>query len=421
MNEQLRELVKERLSNAVNCPAKDDVIEEITADLTEKYNDLVTGGMEPEAAMAQMQDSMGDLSEVVDFINEANRRSEEANKTSNNPFAGLDDLMRQLGKSLKPSMKEVAGDLKNAANHFSAAARGAAREAKGPLQDIARSVKDSVKSAAKSVSSTFDGRKYRYDYTVPATELTGVEVRTSGGDVTFGVSQDDNIYIVELSASELTEDKLARIVSQDGVLHIAQGQKFSAGSVLFNYGMLSSDFEVYLPQRAWQTVNVTTIGGDVVLERDLEVSELSLHTTSGDLECPDLRCGAAKIQTVSGDVRTSGAFDQLKVSSVSGDCDVSGTAKSLVINTTSGDLGIHLTDMPQELKMDTVSGDTRLHLPDNDGFTLRYQRVSGDVRSDFDLKTSLNAKSGTAVYLSGGSGRDYSMQTISGDLRIFRR
>ena len=72
------------------------------------------------------------------------------------------------------------------------------------------------------------------------------------------------------------------------------------------------------------------------------------------------------------------------------------------------------------MELNTVSGDTRLYLPDNDGFTLRYQRVSGDVRSDFNLKTSLSDKSGTAVYLEGG-GRNYSMQTVSGDLRIYRR
>ena len=32
MNEQLRELVQNRLSGAVNCPAKEEIVEEITAD-----------------------------------------------------------------------------------------------------------------------------------------------------------------------------------------------------------------------------------------------------------------------------------------------------------------------------------------------------------------------------------------------------
>ena len=164
MHEQLRELVKDRLSGAVNCPAKDDIMEEITADLTAKYNDLLAGGAEPEAAFAQVQEGIGDLGEVVSFINEANRRSEEANKTSNNPFAGLDDLMRQMGRNLKnlePSMREVANDLKSAAGHIGTAAKGLAQESKEPLKEMAHSVKSGLKSTWKSISDTFEEVRHR--------------------------------------------------------------------------------------------------------------------------------------------------------------------------------------------------------------------------------------------------------------------
>ena len=74
MNEQLRELVRERLSAAADCPAKEDIIEEITADLTEKYNELVSGGAQPEEAMEQVQAGIGDLDEVAAYINEVARR-----------------------------------------------------------------------------------------------------------------------------------------------------------------------------------------------------------------------------------------------------------------------------------------------------------------------------------------------------------
>ena len=423
MNEQLRELVQNRLSGAVNCPAKEDIVEEITADLTAKYDELLEGGMAPEEAFAKVQEGIGDLGEVVSFINEANRRSEEANKTSDNPFAGLEDLMRQMGRNLKnlePSMREVASDLKSAAGHFGAAAKGLAQDSKEPLKEMAQSVKSGLKSTWKNLSQTFEDNRHRYDYTVPAAELTGVEVITAGGDVTFGVSQDDNIYIVELSKSELTEDKLAQIRTSGGILTVAQGQKYSAGSVLFSYGMLQSDFEIYLPQRAWNTVTVTTSSGDVELETDLEVATLTLHTVSGDAECPQIKCGVADIHTTSGDVTLTGNCCEVHVQTVSGDFDFDGTADKLFAKSTSGDFTLHLRNMPCAMELNTVSGDTKLYLPDNDGFTLRYQRVSGDVRSDFNLKTSLNDKSGTAVYLEGG-GRTYSMQTVSGDLRIYRR
>ncbi len=417
MHEQLRELVKDRLSGAVNCPAKDDIMEEITADLTAKYNDLLAEGMEPEAAFQKVQEGIGDLGEIVSFINEANRRSEQANQKSDNPFAGLEDLMRQLGKTLEPSMREVASDMKSAAGHLGVAAKTLAQESKGPLKEMGQSLKEGL----KKLSVKMDLRdKVRYDYTVPAAQLTDVEVLTNSGDVTFGVSQDDNIYIVELSGTELSEDKLARIQVQDDILTIAQGRKSSAGSVLFSYEMLSSDFEIYLPQRAWNAIRVTTNSGDVELESGLEVANLDLHTTSGDLQVPDVTCGLCKIETISSDVDISGSLCQGELKTVSGDVDFRGSVKDLTVNSTSGDLELKLENVPETMSLSTVSGDTRLYLPDNDGFYLHYNRVSGDVRSDFNLKTSLSDKSGTAVYLSGAD-RHYAMKTVSGDLRIYRR
>ena len=405
MNEQLRELVKSRLSGAVNCPAKDDIIEEITADLTAKYTDLLDCGMEADAAFAKVQEGIGDLDEVVAFINEANRRSQQAKNTSNNPFAGLEDLMRQVGKSMKnlePDLREVANDLKSAAGHLTTAAKGLAQDSKEPLKEMASSVKSGLKSTWKTISESIDGNKHRYDYTVPAAELNNIEVTTSGGDVIFGISQDDNVYIVELSKSPLTEDKLANIQTMDTTLTIAQGQKYSAGSLLFSYGMLSSDFEIYLPQRAWNRLKVTTASGDVELEKDLEVATLEIETTSGDIEVPQLTAGVIHIQTVNGDL------------------ELSGSGCELDLGTVNGDLRLRLAAMPKTLNIETVNGDVNLYLPDNDGFSLEYHRVNGDVRSDFDLQTSLNDKNGIAVYLGGGD-RQYKLTTVNGDLRIYRR
>ena len=251
-----------------------------------------------------------------------------------------------------------------------------------------------MKNAARRIDESIPRSRageFRYDYTIPSEGVTGIDVATSGGDVTFGVSQDENIYVVELPSTELREDQMAQIQVTDGILRIRQGHKSSAGSILFNYGMLNSNFEIYLPQRAWNALRVTTASGDIDLEKGMEMASLTIQTTSGDLECPQIRCGSAVLETVSGDV------------------DISG-----------GDLTLRLETMPRELNGTSVSGDTKLSLPDNDGFSLRYKLVSADIRSDFDLKTSLSAKSGTAVYLSGGD-RNYSLQSVSGDIRIYRR
>lgn len=424
MNEQLRELVRERLSAAADCPAKEDIIEEITADLTEKYNELVSGGAQPEEAMEQVQAGIGDLDEVAAYINEVARRSAENQKAgNNNPFAGLDETMKQMARDISPSMRQAMADIRSAAGHVAAAARDVVRDSRGPIRDIAGSVKDQVKNAARRIDESIPRSRageFRYDYTVPSEGVTGIDVATSGGDVTFGVSQDENIYVVELPSTELREDQMAQIQVTDGILRIRQGHKSSAGSILFNYGMLNSNFEIYLPQRAWNTLRVTTASGDIDLEKGMEMASLTIQTTSGDLECPQIRCGSAVLETVSGDVDISGGVEELRLETISGDCDLSGTVDALFFRSTSGDLTLRLENMPRELNGTSVSGDTKLSLPDNDGFSLRYKLVSADIRSDFDLKTSLSAKSGTAVYLSGGD-RNYSLQSVSGDIRIYRR
>ena len=165
---------------------------------------------------------------------------------------------------------------------------------------------------------------------------------------------------------------------------------------------------------------MNTSSGDVELEKELEVAVLTLQTVSGDLECPQLKCGVADIHSTSGDVEVSGLVCDLKIHTVSGDCDFRGAVERVTAKSTSGDVTLKLENVPGELNVTTVSGDTKLYLPDNDGFYLHYKRVSGDVRSDFNLKTSLSDKSGTAVYLTGAD-RHYTMQTVSGDLRLYRR
>lgn len=421
MNEQLRQLIEQRLSAAQNCPAKDDVIEEITSDLTERYNELVSQGVEPEEAMNQVQEGIGDLDEVAAYINEVSRRSEENQKTgNNNPFAGLDDLLRNVARDVTPSLEGLMSDLRSAAGHMASAARETYKDAREPIRGMASTVRDQVKNAVKSISITRSGSASRYDYTVPSEGLSGLDVHTAGGDVTFGISQDDNIYIVELASSQLTEDQMAEIQVVDGVLKIRQGRRSSAGSLLFSYGMLSSDFEIYLPVRPWNTLSVTTTSGDIRLEKGTEVASVTLQTTSGDIDVPEIQCGALAVGTVSGDVDATGHMESLRMGTVSGDMDLCGTCRDLTAKTTTGDMSLRLDNVPDNLELSAVSGDTKLWLPDNDGFALQYNRVSGDLRSDFDLKTSLNAKNGTAVYLEGGN-RTYSMNSVSGDLRIYRR
>ena len=74
----------------------------------------------------------------------------------------------------------------------------------------------------------------------------------------------------------------------------------------------------------------------------------------------------------------------------------------------------------------TVRGSELEHVIANDGTPSRWNIGSRDVtllvteNGDLVMATAVTDKSGTAVYLTGAD-RHYSMQTVSGDLRIYRR
>jgi len=425
MNEKIHALVLEKLRGAADCPAKNDIAEELTADLTEKYNDLLAQGKGEDEAFAEVRDGMGDLKEVTTFINEGSRQQEKnVNGGTEQAFSDLENSLRRLAKdltaSLQPGLREVAGDLKSAAIH----ARDAAKEASGPLREMGKEVgkefSGGIRHAARSINITYNRGDNRYDYEVEGAEVTSVDVRTTGGDVVFGLSENDNIYIVEHASAELPEDKRANIQVVDGVLRVGQGQRSSSGFVFFGYGALQSDFEIYLPAKSYENVTVVTASGDVDLDDDRTFGHLSVKTTSGDIGLPRLSCGLTEINTVSGDVHLSGDVEEANVHTISGEVEVSGAARRILLRTTSGDCDLRLETVPDDLNLESVSGDVRVYLPDNDGFTLRYKRVSGDLRSDFTLTTSFGSRSGYATYKNGDL-HEYSMTTVSGDLKLMKR
>ena len=68
-------------------------------------------------------------------------------------------------------------------------------------------------------------------------------------------------------------------------------------------------------------------------------------------------------------------------------------------------------DKLEEISADTVSGAVEIILPENDGFTLSYDTVSGSTRNDFAMKNDQY----------GNGGIELNINTVSGSLDIINR
>ncbi len=464
MENKIKNYLYNAFSRAADGDAKEEILTELHSNLCEKYNDLIAHGTDPEAAYKQTIDGIGDVEEIISFINSNADTGTRTTIDFTASFEGFEQRMRDLAKDLEGPLREVANDIKNAAK----GARDVAKSAKEPIKDIGKQVANDIKEAVAGVEYSQPSRgTYRYDYEVPATDIESIDVNSASGSITvgissctgsitFGVSQNDNIYVVELSRQILNDDKRAMINVRNGTLYVSHG-KTQVGLFFFGVGIYQSDFEIYLPKKLYNSIRARTSSGDIDLDVGMSCHSLEIRSSSGDIRGKEITCADAKIgsasgdisiqnstfetaeiSSVGGDVKFSGNTNDSKISSTSGDVDVDcdansitlrsvsgeivydGEAESLSAKSTSGDLEMRLSSVPQELTLESVSGDVKAYLPDNDGFTLKYKRISGSIKSDFNLMTSINSKDGSGVYRNGDL-RSYTISTVSGDIRLMKK
>ena len=128
-------------------------------------------------------------------------------------------------------------------------------------------------------------------------------------------------------------------------------------------------------------------------------SRLSVNTVSADIEVQGL-LGAQRLQSVSADIRTAAAGEDVECKSVSGDIAVNGSFKKglLTITTVSGDATA--LRVAGEVNANTVSGDITLGLGETN--RSRVRSTSGDL---------------TLAALLAADGK-LDAESISGDVRL---
>lgn len=270
-------------------------------------------------------------------------------------------------------------------------------------------------------------------------EITELSVDWMDGAVFVCAGESDFISITEQGESgALKESEQMSVSCYDGVLAVEWGEK-----KLFHLSFFDShrkSVTITLPPALLQEltrVTCETMSGPITL-KDCTAETMEVRSVSGDILLQHAGGETLSISTVSGSQwleacsftvqteakTTSGAVqleqletDTLSLTTTSGKVSGSGAVQSIIGSTVSAGVTLALQTSPNRIELESVSGDLQLCLPENDGFYLDYETVSGSVVSDFTLSGGL-AKSGKALYKSGVA--SYRMRTTSGDM-IFTR
>ena len=180
----------------------------------------------------------------------------------------------------------------------------------------------------------------------------------------------------------------------------------------------SGDVQIELPLHA---LTVRTGSGDVDARLEADCMKARISTASGDVKLSG-SIGDATVTTASGDIDMSGCADCLRITTVSGDAEIAGVkANTLICKTTSGDLGFQ--GEAREIEYRTVSGDIQMTLSGN-LVKVSGSAVSGDttiILADHQPASVHGTTVSGDVQLScqdGPGAAIINYKSVSGDIRI---
>lgn len=429
-------MVTGRLAAAKDSEARTEMIEELSENLYQRYLELVEGGTAEEEALKQAIDSLGDVDELLAFLEETEREADRAHVEEVQSGAATEAEKAQCGAAAEA--KEAQGGATAEAEEMHSSAASEAEEADACTGTAEESAADDGASEQKQAGDREqyrDGGNFQEEKTASfskadlengieeivnaAISVTKVAVdcaRDVAKDVSdqfrerypdgvftqFSGQKGRNMECMAIPAEDVEaldirltngDIELGRtdepdilidiegdtgdvktMLKDSGVLSVTQGNTASA-AFLFLRGTRRTNVEIRLPQKVWESVSVSTTNGDIDIEDELVCRQLKVSTTSGDLDMEHISSENMELKLCSGDICGDDLDGNLYVESKSGDIEVSGCFGRCEMFSASGD--VKFAGESREMNCSSTSGDVRLsleRLPEK----LKGSSISGD-------------------------------------------
>ena len=151
----------------------------------------------------------------------------------------------------------------------------------------------------------------------------------------------------------------------------------------------------------------------ILVPMDWNGRAVKVDAASAKLSVQDLTIGEVEIDTASGECQFRNCtVDTLDIDTASGDVDFEGSLNRLDCDSASAGVQAVLSNVPYEIDMDTASGCLELFLPEDAGFSVKMDTMSGK----FDSTLTYTEKSGRFVRGNGACSID--MSSMSGGVAI---
>lgn len=154
----------------------------------------------------------------------------------------------------------------------------------------------------------------------------------------------------------------------------------------------------------------------ILVPMDWNGRAVKVDAASAKLSVQDLTIAEVEIDTASGECRFDGCtVDTLDIDTASGDISFNGSLNRLDCDSASAGVQAVLDNVPYEIDMDTASGGLELYLPEDAGFSVSMDTMSGKFDSTFPAAV----KNGR--YVCGDGACKIDMSSMSGGVTIRSR
>lgn len=264
------------------------------------------------------------------------------------------------------------------------------------------------------------GYKYNNEneYTVGASDLsaevfTSINVDWINGRVNVIAYNGDTVKIEETSTDNIEEKYELRWRVKENTLYIKPCKSSREWNLVNN--IPAKELYVYIPEDlaiAMNRVQIDTASAEISVT-GISATEIDTTSASGNTWLEKCNAADMDVESVSGYVNlTESSAEKIDAETVSGNVEIMGTVKDLSADSVSGTVLLCTSEAPQTADISTISGSIKFQLPDNEGFYIDFDSVSGKVTSEFPLTIS----NGKQVY--GNGSRNYDFETVSGDVKI---
>ncbi len=242
--------------------------------------------------------------------------------------------------------------------------------------------------------------------------ITRLDIEWNEGKVNLIPFEGSKVKIEEQYDGELDRQYNLRYKVENATLTI---KPCASGELPYSLNdMFEKELNIYIPYALSEKltdIKINTSSAYVFINEGIHTETVNITSTSGQITIKDISCDTMQLESVSGHINLSDISARLlNTTNTSGQTKL--TAKNvdkLTIESVSGAIIAQAHIAPKSADLESVSGEISLKIPENDGFTLDFDTVSGCISSDFSLGSN-------DVYKNGE--KQYKIETVSSNVRI---